>query len=279
MQASRPLSIGDIAAMSRDNAEAEIRARVQTAYLGEETVLTRVLGFHKMFLKTTDLGFGCHVMLDGFWETWLTLFLARTVKPGMSAIDVGANFGYYSVLMGAAVGPGGRLIAIEPIPTTMALLRRTVALNGLDGWTTLVEAAVTAPGIERVDMIADAAEPKNAAITHAAGPGTVAVAATTLDALTRGLDALHVIKIDAEGAEAGIFDGMGDTLRRLKPDLVLEFNALRYRDAAAFLGRLRSAFRSMKALGFDGELQPIREDEVLRRDTGEDWLLHFSHRA
>ena len=279
MAVLRPLRIGDIGAMSRDEAETQIRARVQTSYLGNDTVLTRVLGFHKMFLMTTDLGFGCHVMLDGFWETWLTLLLSRAVRPGMSVVDVGANFGYYSILMGAAVGPTGRLIAVEPMPATMSLLRRTLTLNGFSGWTTLVEAALTAPGIDRVAMFAYPAEPKNAAITPTASAGTVDVAATCLDALTHGLDALHVVKIDAEGAEAGIFEGMAETLRRLKPDLVIEFNALRYPDPAGFLGRLRSAFRQMSAVDFDGQPRPVSEDEVLRRDNGEDWLLYLSHRA
>ena len=278
MAVLRPLSIGDIAGMSRADAEAEIRARVQTVHLGDQTVLTRILGFHKLFLMTTDLGFGCHVMLDGFWESWLTLLLARTVKPGMTAVDVGANCGYYSVLMGAAVGPTGRVIAVEPMPATMTLLRRTVALNGFSGWTTLVEAALTAPGIERVEMLTPPGEPKNAAITPAAGEATVNVAATCLDALTHGLDALHVVKIDAEGAEAGIFEGMSDTLRRLRPDLVIEFNALRYPDPAGFLGKLRSAFPSMSAIDFNGDLQAVDPDRVLARTDGEDWLLFFSHR-
>ena len=100
-----PLSISALGFMPRPEAEAEIRARVQTVYLGRQTVLSRVLGFNKMFLSTTDLGFSLHVMLDGFWEIWLTLFFARSVKAGMVALDIGANFGYYSVLLGAAVGP------------------------------------------------------------------------------------------------------------------------------------------------------------------------------
>ena len=112
----------------------------------------------------------------------------------------------------------------------------------------------------------------------AAGEATVNVAATCLDALTHGLDALHVVKIDAEGAEAGIFEGMSDTLRRLRPDLVIEFNALRYPDPAGFLGKLRSAFPSMSAIDFNGDLQAVDPDRVLARTDGEDWLLFFSHR-
>src|SRR5262245_34051536 len=108
--------------MSRAEAERAIKARVQTAYLGHGRVLARVLGEYKIFLSSDDLGFSCHVMLDGYWESWLTLFFMRHIKPGMTVVDVGANFGYYTVLFGGAVGATGRVIAIEPVPSTVALL-------------------------------------------------------------------------------------------------------------------------------------------------------------
>ena len=274
-----PLSISAIGSMSRAEAEAEIRARVQTVYMGNQTVLSRVLGLHKMFLSTTDLGFASHLMLDGFWEIWLTLLLARSVKPGMVALDIGANFGYYSILLGAAVGPTGHLISVEPMPDTFAFLGRTIGLNGFSAWTSLVAAALTAPGIEFVEMMAPPNEPKNATIVRDATAASTTIAATCVDALAHRLDRLDIIKLDAEGAEADIFDGMQDTLRRLSPDLVIEFNGLRYPDAPGFLGRLRSSFRSMSALDYEGTIQPITEDEVLSRDTEEDWLLFLSNRA
>jgi hypothetical protein len=83
-------------------------------------VLARVLGGPKIFLSADDLGFGCHLMLDGYWESWLTLFFARYVTPGKTVIDVGANFGYYTILFAAGVGPSGRVVAIEPVPAIVS---------------------------------------------------------------------------------------------------------------------------------------------------------------
>src|ERR1700731_692630 len=127
--------------MTAAQAEKEIRARARAVYLGDHLTLARVLGHSKMLLPTTDVGFASHVMLDGFWEIWLTLFFARLVMPGMTVIDVGANFGYYTLLFGHAVGPSGHVIAIEPVPATAAILARTIELNGLTGRTQLVAAA------------------------------------------------------------------------------------------------------------------------------------------
>ena len=56
--------------------------------------------------------------------------LQRIVRPGMTALDVGANLGLYTVLLSRLVGPAGRVIAFEPDPHHFALLKRNCALNG-----------------------------------------------------------------------------------------------------------------------------------------------------
>jgi FkbM family methyltransferase len=80
-------------------------------------------------------------MLDGFWEIWLTLLMSRFVKRGMTAIDVGANFGYYTVLFSQAVGSGGCVVAVEPVPSTAQLLALSIELSGYTRYTMLHEVA------------------------------------------------------------------------------------------------------------------------------------------
>ena len=50
-------------------------------------------------------------------------------------LDVGANIGVYSVLIGSKMGPGSKIIAFEPNPDVAARLRRNLELNGLDAMT------------------------------------------------------------------------------------------------------------------------------------------------
>src|SRR3984893_1132118 len=108
------LQLSALAKRTEAEAEKEIGARARAVYLGDHLTLARVLGQSKMLLPTTDVGFASHVMLDGFWELCLALFSSRLVTPGMTGVDVGANFGYYTLLFGHAVGPSGHVIAIEP---------------------------------------------------------------------------------------------------------------------------------------------------------------------
>jgi hypothetical protein len=57
-------------------------------------------------------------------------FLRHWLQPGMTAIDVGANLGVYSLPMVRLVGPGGNVFAYEPGSETRALLERSRELNG-----------------------------------------------------------------------------------------------------------------------------------------------------
>lgn len=272
------LVLADIAEADRAAAERAIRNRVQTLYLGHGTMLARVLGRHKMFLHTSDRGFACHLALDGFWEIWLTQFFARLLKPGMVAVDVGANYGYYTLLFGQAVTGAGRVLAVEPNPDAASLLRETVLLNGFAGHTRVLQTALGPPGIAQAHLFVPSGEPKNALLVarddHGGGE-TVTVAVTALDLLAAEFPRIDVVKIDAEGAEIGILAGMQQIIRRDRPHLVLEFNAGRYQDAAGFLDSLLAIYGGVFVVGFDGVAQPIIPETILTTQVGEDWNLYF----
>ena len=269
----RTILLSEIAAMTRAEAEERIRANVQTIYLGEKRVLSRILGGPKLFLSTDDIGFACHVMMDGFWEIWLTQFFARYLRPGMTAIDVGANFGYYTVLFADAVGPQGRVVSVEPVPSTAELLAKSVALNGFAQTTRVARMALGRSPEGQVHLLVPEGEPKNATVVGSASPGTIEVASTNLDTLLAGFDRVDLIKIDAEGAEQDILAGMREIISRHAPALMLEFNAARYADAKGFLAELRGSFASIQSLDFNGKLVAVRDTDLLERQVGEDWLL------
>ncbi len=203
----------DLALFSRDDAERITRAHVQCAYLGDRVALTRMLSSVKFFVDTSDLGFGSHVLLDGYWEMWLTLFCLRNVTPGMVAVDVGANFGYYTLLFANNVGATGHVIAVEPNSRAAALLRRSVELNGFSSRTLVEETACAEQNGLRFRLVVPADEPKNAHIVElsaqADGADRDLVVSRTLESLCAGLDRLDFIKIDAEGAEERIAIGNG----------------------------------------------------------------------
>ncbi|MCZ3379849.1 FkbM family methyltransferase [Rhizobium sp. AG207R] len=282
MSSSALLHLHELMAFDRHQAETAILQRVNSAYLGNHTALVRVLGRYKLYVDTRDRGFGSHVLLDGFWEIWLTLFCARNVKRGMTAIDVGANFGYYSLLLAELVGTRGELIAVEPNPHAADFLRRSVELNGLLGRTRIETSALGATISDEASLYVPHNEPKNALIVselfqpRAQDGVVIKVPLTTLDEMSASCSRVDFIKIDAEGAEEVILEGMAETIARHKPMLVVEFNPARYADASGFLERLAGIYGAMRRLDFSGEAVPITSEDLLSKYGADDSLLVLS---
>ena len=269
----RDLTVRDLAGLAREEAELAIRARVQTVYLGEKRVLSRILGHPKIYMSTDDVGFAAHVMLDGYWEIWLTLFFSRLVKPGMTVVDVGANCGYYTLLFGQAVGSSGRVVAIEPVPSTAQLLALSIELNGYKPYTILHELALGKSASGEAHIFIPPHEPKNALVVPRASANTIKVKTTNLDTLLKDLDRVDFVKIDAEGAEYDIICGMESVIAQHQPSVVLEFNAHRYSDAKSFVSKLRTLFKRVRVLKFDGRLVSAADEELLDKRNREDFIL------
>ncbi|NTI65288.1 FkbM family methyltransferase [Agrobacterium rhizogenes] len=282
MSTSPLLHLHELMAFDRRQAETAILQRVTSTYLGDHTALVRVLGRYKLYVDTRDRGFGSHILLDGFWEIWLTLFCARNVKTGMTVVDVGANFGYYSVLLAELVGEEGQLIAVEPNPHAADFLNRSVDLNGLSRRTKIETIALGNVNDEWAPLYIPRSEPKNALIVsdrfvpNAESGAVVQVPVTTLDRLCAASARIDFIKIDAEGAEEAIFEGMSETIARHKPIIVVEFNAGRYVDAGGFLDQLTAVYGSLRRLDFSGEAVLVTREQLLTEYGGDDSLLVLS---
>jgi FkbM family methyltransferase len=276
------LDIEEFAGRSKRALEALCRARAQPVHLGGNEALCRILGRYKLYVDTRDQGLGAHLLLDGYWEMGLTMHIARHVRPGMTAIDVGANFGYHTILLGALVGEEGRVLAIEPAPETAAMLRRSVVLNGFEGFTTVIEAAAGAGDAPEALLFVSEREPKNAQIVASPDgrdhiPGTLhRVAQFSIDALAADGRRIDFVKIDAEGAEEAVIAGALATLRRDRPLLVLEFNAARARDPAALLAALGAIYGRPRYLDLHGNLFETTPERLLRERFATDWLVVFA---
>lgn len=272
------LSLDALADGPRWLREALIRRRAQVVHLGGDDVLCRVLGRYKLLLAAGDLGFASHVMLDGYWEMWATELMLRQVRSGMRVIDIGANYGYYTLLLADLVGAAGACFAIEPNPVAAAKLRASVALNGFDGWTSVLQTALGLEAEGHALFHVPPREPKNARIvgrpSEAGDDPVVGVAVTSLDALADRLGRVDFIKIDAEGSETGILAGAEGLIAAHRPELLVEFNTGRG-EPAALLERLGWFYPAPCSLELDGSLRPVTPERLLRERRGEDWLLSF----
>ncbi|MFZ1964668.1 MAG: FkbM family methyltransferase [Roseiarcus sp.] len=126
------------------------------------------------------------------------------LRPGMNAVDIGANLGLYSLPMARLVGPGGRVFAYEPGTEARQLLERSRALNGVDNLE-IVGAAVS--DREREGRLAFAASSELRALATADDGEPVHITSLDVESGARAWPSIDFVKIDAEGEEERIIAG------------------------------------------------------------------------
>lgn len=169
-----------------------------------------------------------------FSEAEVELF-AQLLRPGMTALDVGANIGAHTVPMARLVGPGGRVVAYEPQRVVFQTLCANLALGGVENVEAHWAAATATPGPARVPR-PDYAAPGNFGGIALADPAAASEAVAGLPVDSLGLRACHFIKVDVEGMEGAVLEGAARTIAHHRPILYVENDrAPRSRD---LLGRL-----------------------------------------
>jgi FkbM family methyltransferase len=163
--------------------------------------------------------------LAGSWEPTQTLLTTTLLQPGMTFIDVGAHWGYFTLVGAARVGPYGSVLSLEPNAQRFRLLRDNLGRNRLRHVTPLPVAAGATRSYQEL-VVGDDSEghaapswlrpgsPSPAALREPTGERIVEVRA--LDDLARELelDAIDLVKIDVEGAEGAVVRGMRELLTR-----------------------------------------------------------------
>jgi FkbM family methyltransferase len=163
----------------------------------------------------------------GTSEPFLQTALADLLRTGMTFYDIGANVGFFSVLGAHLVGPSGSVHAFEPLPANARALAHNVELNGFTN-VALVEAAVgREPGQTQLAVTAESVQAHLASIAADVPTlRTIDVALTTIDdEVAAGRPAPQLVKIDVEGAELAVLEGMTATLEEHKPVVICELHS------------------------------------------------------
>ena len=256
--------------------ESVARTQVQSTYFGDGTVICRVLGKYLIYADTADVGITPHLALNGFWESWITLTIARLVEPGWHCVDVGANHGYYTLLMADGAGPTGAVFAVEPNPDPARRLLNTLDVNGFSDFAHVIDKAASDISGQHVELHIEEGRGLNATLMPGEGSRAVTVESVSVDELTRDWPRVDLVKVDVEGAEQAVWRGLAATLEA-NPEVavVLEVNTGRYEDPPSFFDEIERAGFRLRYIDFDGEIKPVTLDRLAKERRGEDWMLYL----
>lgn len=163
--------------------------------------------------------------MHNVWEASATRLLNHLLEPGNIFVDVGANWGYYSLLTAAAVGQTGQVHAFEPQPHVIAVLHRAIRHNHLPQLTANQMTVGATNGTLTLYLASDGNSLLASAITsdRTDPTHTVEVPLTTLDdyLATHHIARVDVVKIDVEGLEGAVLDGATTLLQGDDAPIVL----------------------------------------------------------
>ena len=150
--------------------------------------------------------------------------IVRSVGPDGVFVDVGANFGYFSVLAGTRT-TAGHVLAVEANPAYARKLAEHVARNNSTGIEIFQVACWDEDGT--LDLfVAGIDNPGKTSLSSANAYSSelVRVPACPLDSIVEesGVDKVDLIKVDVEGAELHVLDGMQRTIERFRPRVIVE---------------------------------------------------------
>jgi FkbM family methyltransferase len=205
----------------------------------------------------------------GQFESAELSFVERFLQPGMTALDLGAHHGLYTVLASKRVGRGGQVIAFEPSPRERKALRLHLLLNRCKN----VSIQALALGDEEAESDLYVVDDWAAGCNSLRPPDvpaqtfTIRVQVARLDSwlAERRIDSVDFVKLDVEGAELAALKGASQLLsRQPRPVILAELQDVRtepwgYRakDAAAYVQSF--GFRWFRLLS-GGGLAPLPEN-------------------
>lgn len=249
--ASRAVSLAELSAALRTGVQAEaIDTEIGEVLVhGDDQVMTPWIRHYRT------------------WEVEETAFIRSRLNANATFVDCGANFGWFSLIGSQLVGAGGSVVAVEPEPANLALLRANLWRCHADN----VEVIPAAAGARRdvLTLQFDTSNRGNHQVHRVRADQGVSllVPVVPLDEVLAGRR-VDLVKIDVQGFDHEVFAGCGETISR-NPNItfLIEFwpagMVARGVDAAGVLSTYRSSGLDVSVLSSDGLPRPCDDSEVL----------------
>jgi len=266
-------------------------------YLGHDRALVRLPNGSPLLAVASDRSLTPELLANGIYDRPFWLFLEKVLRPGDHAVDVGANIGLFTVRMAQLVKRFGAVHAFEPDPELADVLADNLQANWLNRQVKLHRAAATAlagevtfhrhatlRGLSGIGIgglpphqggasggFEEVSVPGRRLFEEFSVPGT-----RLDDVLPTGIP-LRLVKIDVEGAESEVLNGMRGTLdaggvRMIDLEVVRPNAAGNWMQLVDWMRRLVHRYGALVfVVAGDGSARPVVVDHIIATAG------HFSH--
>lgn len=165
-------------------------------------------------LNKNDVGVSGALALNCFENTEVELF-RQSIKPGMTVVDIGANIGYYTLIAGTRVGDDGHVFAFEPEEVNYNFLEKNVRNNSLEHRVNIYKIALSDRSGQQKLYLTENNKGTHSFADNRNTNTSITVETKTLDEiLLPHTQQIDIIKMDIEGAEALVIDGMKELINK-----------------------------------------------------------------
>jgi FkbM family methyltransferase len=179
---------------------------------------------NQLALHSHDKGVSIELAVYRVHEPKTSQLLEHALQSGMTVVDIGCNIGYFALLEAKCVGSEGKVIAIEPEPGNARLFQSNLRANGYRN-VEFHQLAISNRNGNCALRISDKSN-RHSLSSVPWRTTDLSVPVRTLDSLLvkNPPDSVDLVRMDLEGHEVEVLEGMRATIHRYSPKLLIEIH-------------------------------------------------------
>jgi FkbM family methyltransferase len=215
---------------------------------------------YKLSLIPNDAGISTELALFGTHEPLNTRMLAKQLREGMTCFDIGANIGYYTLLESRIVGKNGKIIAMEPSPVNFSKLQKNIQMEGAKNIELFNLAGGNKDG--KIKFLLKKQSNLSRIVSEdeiTPSDNIIEVPIRKLDGFLQdlSLEKLDFLRMDVEGYEFYIYEGIRNSVKKYKPDMQIEIHAHHLGER-----KTRELLEKIKEDGYETEYYIVRQIDI-----------------